>query len=290
MGTLRELADPLDFHLAKAHPHPRDTRITFKEAGHVYYIDGEDYKKKGGVSVTGITGKFFPPFDADKIIGFIMKSAKWSTDPEYQYYKKSVYEIKLMWEQNRDEACTAGTKMHADVERWYNKLPVENDSKEWGQFIDFTNVKRLPGFILEPYRSEWMIFDEQYGITGALDMIFKTGEDTYAIYDWKRCKEIKLSGGEKCTWPMEHLRDNNFTKYSLQLSTFALFASTRASGTNPIQLQQTCTGAFSCGATISTSPRSSLSSATPTRTPSSRSRARSWTPRSTRSWTTASSS
>ena len=153
MGTLRELADPLDFHLAKTNPHPRDTRIKFKEKGHVYYIDGEDYKKKGGVSVTGITGKFFPPFDADKIIGFIMKSARWANDPEYQYFKKSVYEIKLMWEQNRDEACTSGTKMHADIEAYWNKLPVENDSKEYGQFIDFTNVKRLPGFILEPYRS-----------------------------------------------------------------------------------------------------------------------------------------
>jgi hypothetical protein len=153
MGTLRELDNPLEFHLAKTNPHPRDTRITFKEAGHVYYIDGEDYKKKGGVSVTEITGKFFPPFDADKIIGFIMKSARWANDVDYQYYQKSPYEIKLMWEKNRDEAASAGTKLHADIEAYWNKLPVENDSKEWGQFKDFTMVKRLPGFILEAFRS-----------------------------------------------------------------------------------------------------------------------------------------
>ena len=29
-----------------------------------------------------------------------------------------------------------------------------------------------------------------------------------------------MSGGGKCTWPMEHLRDNNFTKYSLQLNMY----------------------------------------------------------------------
>jgi hypothetical protein len=27
-----------------------------------------------------------------------------------------------------------------------------------------------------------MVFDEEFAITGALDMVFKTGEDTYAIY------------------------------------------------------------------------------------------------------------
>ena len=32
-----------------------------------------------------------------------------------------------------------------------------------------------------------MVFDEEFGITGALDMVFKTGEDTFAIYGKFSC-------------------------------------------------------------------------------------------------------
>jgi len=156
MSTLR-VDNPLEGHLAKLNPHERDARITFKEVGHVYYIDGVDYKKEGGKSVTAITGRFFLPFDADRIIGYIQKSARWRDDPEYEYYRKTVLEIKTMWEVNRDEAAEAGTKLHADIERFYNGLGVSNVSKEWRQFKDFTNVERLPGFTLTPYRSEWMM-------------------------------------------------------------------------------------------------------------------------------------
>lgn len=42
-----------------------------------------------------------------------------------------------------------------------------------------------------------------------------------SLADWKRSKNIKMSGGDKAKWPVEQLRDNNYTKYSLQLTLYA---------------------------------------------------------------------
>ena len=40
---------------------------------------------------------------------------------------------------------------------------------------------------LEPYRSEWMIWDRDYKIAGTMDAVFHDKrDDTYWIYDWKR--------------------------------------------------------------------------------------------------------
>ena len=66
----------------------------------------------------------FSHFEADAIIDNIVKAKKWDTDPAYKYYKMSKEAIKEMWEQKRDTAATAGTKMHYDIECFYNERPV----------------------------------------------------------------------------------------------------------------------------------------------------------------------
>jgi hypothetical protein len=42
-------------------------------------------------------------------------------------------------------------------------------------------------YYLEPYRSEWMIWDKKHKIAGTIDAVFKdTRDGGYWIYDWKR--------------------------------------------------------------------------------------------------------
>ena len=200
-------------YLAKLNPHERDTRIVFDEGPHIYYIDGSS---KGYISCTTFNHNHFEHFDADKIISKMMSSDKW---PQNKYYGKSREEIKAGWDKNRDEAAEAGTKMHYDIECYYNECPNENDSIEYKYFKNF--LEAYPD--LKPYRTEWTVFHEDVKISGSIDMIFEKPDGHLLIYDWKRSKEIvKTSGFNK--WGnkecIEHLPDTNYWHYCLQLNTY----------------------------------------------------------------------
>ena len=109
--------------LSVKNAHPRDQFITFDEGPHVYTVHGES----GYTSVTTWNHHHFEQFDADKIIDSMMKGKKMK-DPTYKYYGMTREQIKASWDCNRDGASSAGTKMHLDIEHFYNVLPVENDS------------------------------------------------------------------------------------------------------------------------------------------------------------------
>ena len=82
---------------------------------------------------------------------------------------------------------------------------------------------------LEPYRTEWIVYDEDIKIAGSIDMVFKripgkeekTSTEILEIYDWKRCKEIVKSTNFN-KWStnsiIEHIPDTNYWHYSLQLN------------------------------------------------------------------------
>ena len=209
-------------YLADKHPHERDSRIVFEDEGHKYTIDGECGKY---TSVTTLVHKQFEKFDADAIITKMMASPKW---PKNKYFGKTREEIKKMWDDNRDEAAAAGTKMHLDIEYYYNNSPRENDSTEYtyfNNFIKWTNViaKRSPEKKLTPFRTEWTVFDEDLGLAGSIDMCFIKPDGTIAIYDWKRSKEIKQSSFyvKYSKNPiLSHIPDLNYWHYSLQLNVY----------------------------------------------------------------------
>ena len=199
-------------YLEKLNPHERDAHISFEEGPHIYTIDGEsDF-----MSVTTWNHQHFGKFDADKIITGMMKSSKWSKS---KYFGQTREQIKEGWELNRDEAASAGTKMHYDIECYYNNQPQENDSVEYGYFEAF--LEAFPN--LKAYRTEWMIWHKELRFAGSIDMVYENPDGTLSIYDWKRSKEIKKTdpwvkfSHTEC---IEHLPDTNFWHYSLQLNTY----------------------------------------------------------------------
>jgi len=218
-----------------APPHPRDALIEFDAGPHKYTCAGEaDY-----MSVTTWNHSHFKAFDADAIITKMMSNKQtWTKSP---YYGQTREEIKAGWEKNRDEAAQAGTAMHYAIECYYGgRAPqtprsgevfpsVDTPAPEWGgggacppQFVAF--VAANPS--LKPYRTEWMIFDEDVRLAGSIDMVYENETDgTLMIYDWKRCKEIKKFSTFKdadyaVTECISHLPDTNFWHYSLQLNTY----------------------------------------------------------------------
>lgn len=201
-------------YLAKLNSHARDKRIVFDEGPHIYYIDGSC---DGYISCTTWNHSHFEHFDADAIITKMMSSSNWQ--PGNKYYGKTREEIKALWNKNRDDAANAGTKMHLDIECYYNNCPNENDSIEYQYFknflIDYPDLK--------PYRTEWTVFHEELKIAGSIDMVYEKPDGHLLIYDWKRCREITKTsrfekwGNKEC---IEHLPDTNFWHYSLQLNTY----------------------------------------------------------------------
>ena len=200
--------------LAERNKHPRDNSITFDEEPHIYTIDGDSTF----MSVTTWVHTHFEPFNADKIIANMMKSRHWHNN---KYYGKTPCQIKGEWEQNRDESADAGTKLHYDIECYYNNC--YNNKNNSIEFEYFKNFQKDIGSKMIPYRTEWMVYHEGYRMAGSIDMIFENPDGTLQIYDWKRCKEIKKhSAWDKyaITPELQSLPDTNFWHYSVQLNTY----------------------------------------------------------------------
>lgn len=199
--------------LSKQHSHPRDDRIQFVEETHTYYIDGSS---KGVTSTTTFIHSFFPHFDADKVLSK-MKNKK------EKYPGMTDAQIKEEWSSSGKKASQLGTKMHACIEDFYNgEYKEEEQTKEFEYFQQFNEeIVKKRGFM--PYRTEWSIFDETILLAGQVDMLYQKKDGTYALYDWKRIKELKENNpyekGKKDT-PCSTIDHCNKNHYSLQLNIY----------------------------------------------------------------------
>ena len=202
-------------YLAEKNPHPRDKCITFDEGPHIYTINGDsDF-----MSVTTWNHSHFSHFDADKIIDKMMMGRKWG--PAHKHWGKTKEQIKKEWKDNGIAASTAGTKMHYDIECYYNDMDVEveEDCVEWKYFERF---EEEIGKDKEPYRTEWMVWDDELKFAGSIDMIYRNPDGTLDIYDWKRSVGIKMDNPwqSALTECIKHLPDCNYYHYCLQLNTY----------------------------------------------------------------------
>ena len=199
--------------LALENPHPRDQFITFDEGPHIYTVHGDS----SFTSVTTWNHQHFSHFDADAII----EKMKWKieNDPTNKYYKMTPEQIKAQWAQSGKEASGSGTDMHNDIERFYNDVPVDNTSIEYGYFMKFQKDFQH----LKPYRTEWTIYQEDLKLSGSIDMVYENPDGTLQIYDWKRVKGFDYEGfnGKTSKTPtIKHIPDSNYWHYCLQLNTY----------------------------------------------------------------------
>jgi ATP-dependent exoDNAse (exonuclease V) beta subunit len=204
--------------LAKLNAHERDPYIEFDEGPHIYTVKGEG----GYTSVTTFVHSHFEHFDAEAQAKTIVKGKKMS-DPTYKYYGMTEEQITTLWNSKGKIASEAGTKLHYDIECYWNGWESKNDSVEYGYFLQFVKDFQAKNPGVEPYRTEWMVYYEDYKLSGSIDMVFENPDGTLRIYDWKRCEEIPTEGFRgKCakTECIRHLTDAKFWHYALQLNTY----------------------------------------------------------------------
>ena len=214
----------------------RDKYIKFFEEGHKYIITFEPNVKY--TSVTTWNHTHFPKFNADAIIGTMMKGKGWKEG--HKYWGLNQEEIKTLWNTNNSGVTSAGTDLHFEIECFMNEKLLhigynheqlynlymsqyknihDTTPLEWQYFINF--IKDFPE--LKPYRTEWTIYNEDVKISGSVDMIYENTDGTLSIYDWKRSKNItRVNNWNKFALPPElcHLPDSNFWHYALQLNTY----------------------------------------------------------------------
>ena len=216
--------------------HPRDEFIQFEEEGHKYTITNDTKSKY--TSVTTWNHHHFPKFDADAIIDKMMKGKRWQ--PGHKYWGLTKEEIKTQWEDNGKIMSGAGTDMHFQIEcfmnndvlsypythsdllsHYYKTAQREDDKEtlEWRYFLQFAS--EFAEF--RPYRTEWLVYDEDLKMSGSIDMVYENPDGTLTIYDWKRSKGISAVNtfnkfaDTEC---ISHMPDSNFWHYSLQLNTY----------------------------------------------------------------------
>ena len=215
--------------------HSRDNLIKFYKMGHKYEILCDPKSKY--TSVTTWNHSHFPKFDADAIIKNIFKSKSWG--PDHKYWGMTAKQIKDSWKSNGEAVAGAGTNLHERIENFMNDNRFQfkysqkelyemykNDYQdkideqiEWEYFLNFVKENNE----LKPYRTEWMIFDEDLKLAGSIDMVYENPDGTLSIYDWKRSKDIsKINNWDKFAInPLIcHMPDSNFWHYALQLNTY----------------------------------------------------------------------
>lgn len=216
--------------------HQRDENIEFFEEDHKYIVKTEPTTKY--TSVTTWIHKLFPQFNADKVIDNIMKGKGWKEG--HKYWGQTADQIKAQWNTNKNAVSQSGTDLHYEIECFMNEklLPfgytheqllnlymfehsshLQSKPLEWQYFINF--VKDTP--YLKPYRTEWVVYDDDVKISGSIDMIYENPDGTLSIYDWKRAKDItRINNWNEFATPHQicHLPNSNFWHYAMQLNTY----------------------------------------------------------------------
>lgn len=231
--------------LKKRNSHKRDKYLRFDEKWHNYTIINDPKSKY--MSVTKWNHSHFPAFNADLIIRKMMAGKNWNEDNKY--WGMTPTQIKKMWNDNGAAASSAGTKLHLDIECFMNQYLVDendklvatdhemlidsynedkqagdcvisNDTVEWDYFMSFAAEQCGDK---TPYRTEWMVYDEDLKLAGSIDMVYQNDDGTLDIYDWKRVKELSYAnnfGDTSTTACIAHVDNTNFWHYSMQLNTY----------------------------------------------------------------------
>lgn len=223
------MEEPQEWLLFNAdHRHERDEQIHFYPEPHVYTFRGKELKP-----VSTLIGEWFPEFDSEAMAE--MKATKTCS-------KEMLLE---QWAYRRERAAQAGTFMHKQIELSLLQQPtadefslVSDSEHSWPEecISIARELEMFHHFISEahpiPYRTEWRICDEEYGVAGTIDFLTRAENGEFVMFDWKRSLKIgyedKFSSstfhvtvrddrcGRSAHAPLSHIPDTSVWHYALQ--------------------------------------------------------------------------
>jgi len=176
--------------------------LLFNKQWHSYKYGTQKLK-----SVTTFVKEFFPEFNKE-------------------YHSKrvaerdgvSVAEVLSTWEKKRDESLERGNKVHELCDNFITGKVTESNNVWFGTikkfFEDHKDLKLIG--------CEMKICYPEKGIAGTMDLLMCDEQENVYIFDWKTNESIDVNKEyQKGKKPIEHLFDNNYIHYSLQLNFYA---------------------------------------------------------------------
>jgi len=223
-------------------------RVSFEPKGHTY-TNGKGQKY---TSVTTLISEYYKPFDSDywstyKACKDVMENARiWSRYKEaaggwtgvVEYFernrqnldqqlqnqinaKKQDYIAK--WDYEREHAAALGTKQHNDLESLVLSHKKIDLGKRRIARVSPADLLDLQGFYGEGngLYPELLLWNDQFRLAGQADIVEKIGKEVH-IKDYKTSKKIEFEPfmGTMMLEPVEELPDTNYSKFTLQLSTY----------------------------------------------------------------------
>jgi ATP-dependent exoDNAse (exonuclease V) beta subunit len=195
----------------KTATNPKGITITFDPAAHRYETD----LCKDFISVTTLVKTFANPFDTEKNAARVAARDG-----------RTVEEVVRDWKDKAAASCRLGTRVHETAEaailgQSAPHSPETDQERDlmataWQACTDLLDA----GWV--PVQPELIVFSENYGVGGTIDLPIRDGDGMLWILDWKTNAKIDREGfaGAMCRHPMSHLPDCAFTSYSLQLATY----------------------------------------------------------------------
>lgn len=207
-------------------------RIRFYDDIHKYYLGDKNL-----ISVTTILHKYKAEFD----------TLYWS---EYKKHELNLTqdEVILYWKALNIKSQIKGSAIHMYAELLFNNKVYKYDTEAGEQKLGAENSAMLTRMgerpikeeydivktyvdnfyrdsfnKLIPIKTEYVVFDEAWGISGMMDILFwNVKEQCFQIWDWKTNKELNKTSQyrTKLLKYFSHLDECEFNLYSLQLSMY----------------------------------------------------------------------
>lgn len=187
-----------------------------------YFDDGHFYLNDNGdryTSVTQVIKKYEPKKDWEAI-----------TEAYAKKHKKSVAEVRQMWDEERDKAIKKGNDFHLKMETEYvDRGEFEINGVKYkvvhSPIIDGVKMA-IPLKLESGIYPELIVYSHKYKVSGQADLV-EVIDGFINIKDYKTSKEIKKesykhwrNGYEMLEFPLSHLMNCNFNIYSLQLNIY----------------------------------------------------------------------
>lgn len=153
-------------------------------------------------------------------------AAGWAADGDRR--GMTVEEIAAKWKAKGESASALGTNMHALLELHANGEPYEIDpacpsAPDTRMGVKWLEEMRIL-YGMVPWRTEWIVYDEDYDVAGSLDLVMIDRAGDLHIVDYKRCGTQKAgfakSFGRKMHPPLAHIDDCDKMKWCCQVNAY----------------------------------------------------------------------
>ena len=193
--------------------HPSGEVITFNERFHLYNVESDRNVKF--ISGTTFLKKFFPAFDSQTI------SLKYA-----EKHNLKQEDVLFQWKEKGRISAEEGTEVHKYMEDlFFDKNPVFNESNERVHKMQQQGLSLWNNFLMKEYdliEAEKIVASIDLKIAGMVDLIGvhkQTGRLT--LLDYKTNASFDFSNKwQKALFPISHLDDTKYNKYSLQLALY----------------------------------------------------------------------